>query len=205
MNIKKYMILGGVGLAMGLSSVSCVGDLDLEPIDPTKIFADPADPEFVGNAFAECYAIMGFAGTAGPGDANLSVPDAGASVYSRVIFEMQEFPTDEAFWIWEDNGLRDMNTNNYSASNKQIEICYSRLYQHIAICNSFLSVTEDNAANPEIAVMRDEVRTTGLWISSVTVVSPSALPTGPSRFRPRVPKSRHGLKPSLSTWSRTAT
>ncbi len=29
MNIKKYMILGGVGLAMGLSSVSCVGDLDL--------------------------------------------------------------------------------------------------------------------------------------------------------------------------------
>ena len=153
------MILGGVGLAMGLSSVSCVGDLDLEPIDPTKIFADPADPEFVGNAFAECYAIMGFAGTAGPGDANLSVPDAGASVYSRVIFEMQEFPTDEAFWIWEDNGLRDMNTNNYSASNKQIEICYSRLYQHIAICNSFLSVTEDNAANPEIAVMRDEVRT----------------------------------------------
>lgn len=159
MNIKKYMILGGVGLAMGLSSVSCVGDLDLEPIDPTKIFADPADPEFVGNAFAECYAIMGFAGTAGPGDANLSVPDAGASVYNRVIFEMQEFPTDEVFWIWEDNGLRDMNINNYSASNKQIEICYSRLYQHIAICNSFLSVTEDNAADPEIAVMRDEVRT----------------------------------------------
>ena len=153
------MILGGVGLAMGLSSVSCVGDLDLEPIDPTKIFADPADPEFVGNAFAECYAIMGFAGTAAPGVANLSVPDAGASVYSRVIFEMQEFPTDEAFWIWEDNGLRDMNTNNYSASNKQIEICYSRLYQHIAICNSFLSVTDDNAADPEIAVMRDEVRT----------------------------------------------
>lgn len=159
MNIKKYLMLGGTALALGLSSVSCVGDLDLEPIDPSKIFADPNDPDFVGCSFAECYAIMGFCGTAGPGDANLSVPDAGASVYSRVILMMQEFPTDEAFWIWEDNGLRDMCTVNYSASNKQVEICYSRLYQHIALCNSFLAITEDRADDPEMAVMRDEIRT----------------------------------------------
>ena len=46
MNIKKYMMLGGVALALGIANSSCVGDLDLEPIDPTKIFADPSNEEW---------------------------------------------------------------------------------------------------------------------------------------------------------------
>ena len=35
MNIKKYMMVGGVALALGLTS--CVGDLDLEPNDPNLL------------------------------------------------------------------------------------------------------------------------------------------------------------------------
>lgn len=32
MNIKKFLMLGGVALSLG--TTSCVGDLDLNPIDP---------------------------------------------------------------------------------------------------------------------------------------------------------------------------
>ena len=159
MNIKKYMMLGGVALALGIANSSCVGDLDLEPIDPTKIFADPSNEEWLGNAFSQCYANLIHAGNSDPGGANISTPNAGMSVYNRIVFGLCEYPTDEAFWIWEDDGHREIITNSFSANNVQLEVCYSRLYQHIAVCNSFMAVTEDNADNEKIARMRAEVRT----------------------------------------------
>lgn len=169
MNIKKYMMLGGVALTLGLTT-SCVNDLDLEPIDPSQIFANSGDPEFVSRSFAECYALLGLCGTAGPGDSNLTVPDAGASVYTRLVFEMEEFPSDEAFWIWEDNGLRDMCTTSFSADNKQIEIAYSRFYQHISVCNAFLANTEGLTDEATLR-MRDEVRAlralTYYWVCDI--------------------------------------
>ena len=105
MNIKKYLMLGGVALSLGLSTTSCVGDLDLEPIDPSQTSANTSSMEFIQNSFAQCYANLGFCSTNGPGESNLSVPDAGASVYVRLLFALNEMTTDEAFWIWKDNGL----------------------------------------------------------------------------------------------------
>ena len=65
MNIKKYLMLGGAVMTLGLVTPSCVGDLDLEPIDPSQIFADVNNPEFVSRSFAECYAILGLCGKGG--------------------------------------------------------------------------------------------------------------------------------------------
>lgn len=170
MNIKKYLMLGGAALILGSATSSCIGDLDLEPIDPSQIFADPSSPEFVSRSFAECYALMGLCGNSDPGSSNLTVPDAGASVYTRLIFEMEEFPTDEAFWVWEDNGLRDMCTTNFSADNKQVEIAYGRFFQHIAVCNDFLANT-DGATDEATVRMRDEVRAlramTYFWVCDI--------------------------------------
>lgn len=170
MNIKKYLMLGGAALTLGLATSSCVGDLDLEPIDPSQIFADVNNPEFVSRSFAECYALLGLCGNSDPGSSNLTVPDAGASVYTRLLFEMECLPSDEAFWIWEDNGLRDMCTTSFSASNKQVEIAYSRLYQHISICNDFLANTE-GATNADVVLMRNEVRAlrafTYFWVCDI--------------------------------------
>ena len=170
MNIKKYLMLGAVALTLGAATTSCVGDLDLEPIDPSQIFADPNDPEFVGRAFSECYALLGLCGNSDPGSSNFTVPDAGASVYTRLLFEMECFPTDEAFWVWEDNGLRDMCTTSFTASNKQVEIAYSRFYQHISICNNFMALTE-GASNPDVVLMRNEVRAlralTYFWVCDI--------------------------------------
>ncbi len=155
MKINKYLMLGGAALALGFTS--CVNDLDLEPINPTEIFADPSNPEWLQNAFAQCYATMAFSSNSGAGDSNISTPDAGMSAYNRIIFYFQEYASDEAFWIWEDNGYRELVTNTFSAGNKQVEVCYSRLYQHVAVCNQFLSDIdgEDNDAANQ---MRTEVR-----------------------------------------------
>lgn len=170
MNIKKYLMLGGAVMTLGLVTPSCVGDLDLEPIDPSQIFADPSSPEFVSRSFAQCYALLGLCGNADPGSSNLTVPDAGASVYTRLLFEMECFPSDEAFWVWEDNGLRDMCTTSFSASNKQVEIAYSRFYQHIAVCNDFLANTE-GATDEATVLMRNEVRAlralTYYWVCDI--------------------------------------
>ena len=35
MNLKKYLLLGGVALGLGMTT-SCVGDLDLEPNDANQ-------------------------------------------------------------------------------------------------------------------------------------------------------------------------
>lgn len=167
------MMFGGVALVVGFTS--CVNDLDLEPIDPTKTYADPNDPEFVGNAFSQCYANLAFVSTTDPGTSNISAPDAGMSAYTRLLFTINEMAADEAFWIWEDNGLREICTNTTSAANRQVEMCYSRLYQHVAVCNSFLSVTEGSGVD-NIAVMRDEVRAlramTYYWICDIFGNSP---------------------------------
>ena len=156
MKIKKYLILGGIVVAVGMQS--CIGDLDIKPIDPSQTYADPDNLEFVQNAMAQCYSNLIVSSTSGAGEASISAPDAGMSVYNRLLFTVEEFAADEAFWIWKDNGLDEIITNTTSAGNKQIEMAYSRIYQHIAVCNSFLSVTE-NSSVEGIERMRAEVRT----------------------------------------------
>lgn len=192
MNIKKYMMLGGVALTLGMTT-SCVGDLDLEPIDPTQTYAKADDPTFVGNAFAQCYANLAFSSTSGAGDSNISAPDAGMSVYTRQLFTINEMSTDEAFWIWEDNGLREINTNTTSASNRQVEMCYSRLYQHVAVCNSFLTITEGSHLDG-IAQMRDEVRAlrafTYYWICDIFGNSPFSISEPDGEGAPQYTRSQ---------------
>ena len=121
-------MLGGVALSLGMFASSCVGDLDLEPIDPSKTSADTSSMEFIENSFAQCYANLGFCSTTGPGESNLSVPDAGASVYVRLLFAINEMTTDEAFWIWKDNGLDDLVCTSYGSANLQILTAYQRFY-----------------------------------------------------------------------------
>ena len=49
MNIKKFLMLGGVALSLG--TTSCVGDLDLNPIDPN--LESPESPTILINEAME--------------------------------------------------------------------------------------------------------------------------------------------------------
>lgn len=155
MNLKKYLLLGSVALGLGVTT-SCVGDLDLEPNDPNQT-PQTGTTQFYLGALAKCYSGMAVSGQNGAGSSDISGLDNGTGCYSRALFMMNVFPTDEAIWIWKDAGVVDLVTNTWDASNGSIYGTYSRLYTHIATCNDFLTMT-DNVAGDEMAQMRAEAR-----------------------------------------------
>lgn len=155
MNLKKYLLLGGVALGLGVTT-SCVGDLDLEPNDPNQT-SQTGSMQFYLGALAKCYSGMAVSGQNGAGSSDISGLDNGTGCYSRALFMMNVFPTDEAIWIWKDAGVVDLVTNTWDASNGNIYGTYSRLYTHIATCNDFLTMTAD-VPGEEMAKLRAEAR-----------------------------------------------
>lgn len=153
MNINKYLMLGGLALGLGLTS--CVGDLDLDPIDPN--LESPESPTLLVNEAMQCYQVMATSGQEGPGSSIISGLDNGRGQYTRALFMMNVFPTDECIWIWKDDGIYDLVTNTFDATNGNIYGTYSRLYAHIAVCNQFLADAEGNS-DAEILRLYDEVR-----------------------------------------------
>lgn len=144
-------------LGMAAVNTSCVGDLDLPPIDNNKTYPNPSDPQFMESALAECYAAM-LSGPTGPGSSIVSGADGGTSNYIRMMFYMNVFATDETFWIWwNDLGVPDLVQLTYSADNTLVYAAYSVLYAHIAICNQFISQIPDDSSQ-DFLQMRDEAR-----------------------------------------------
>lgn len=133
--------MGAALLAMtGLAS--CVGDLDQMPKDPNTTtpgnFKD--DPKkYLSEVMAKCYSSLAVSGQKGPGgDSDISGLDGGASNWTRVIFMLNEFTTDEVSWIWPDVGVFDLCTGTWGSSNGNLYGAYGRFYTHIAVCNDFI-------------------------------------------------------------------
>ena len=96
MNLKKYLLFGGIALGMGLTS--CVGDLDLDINDPNQ--GDPNSPDFTANTLGICYSGIAVSGISGPVSSYVAGLDPGTSAYLRLIFTLSEFCSDELTWIW---------------------------------------------------------------------------------------------------------
>lgn len=141
--INKIFVV--LGLTTLLGATSCVGDLDLKPNDPNqKTELTEADLALV---LAKCYSSLAVSGQGGPdGSSDISGLDGGTSQYTRALYMMNEFTTDETKWIWPDVGVFDLNTNTWGADNANIFGTYSRLYVHIAVCNNFLRITNGNSS-----------------------------------------------------------
>ena len=123
----------------GLSS--CVGDLDQLPKNPTDLTPDQFannPKEYIGGALGKCYSGIAISGQDGPGESDISGLDNGRSCWSRAIFMLNEFTTDECLWIWKDSGVFDLCTGTWSSNNENVFGTYSRLYTHIAVCNDFI-------------------------------------------------------------------
>lgn len=156
MNLKKYLLLGGVVLGFGLTG--CVGDLDIEPNDPNLI--NTKDPNFKANTIAMCYSGIACSGISGPGSTYVEGVDPGNTAYNRCILTCNEFCTDEMNWIWPNDmggSIGDIVGCQWSANNQMIYGTYYRLLGHIALCNQFLANTADDA-DAETLEMRAEAR-----------------------------------------------
>lgn len=95
-------------------------------------------------ALAKCYAGLAISGEQGPnGNADISGYDEGAAQYIRAYWNLQELPTDEAIIGWNDPGLPELSTINWSTDNSFVYVVYSRIYFQIAQCNEFLRQTTE--------------------------------------------------------------
>lgn len=157
MKSYKTKIFSVLCAAMALGATSCVGDLDLMPNDPNTITAGNLTPEQYEAVLAKCYSGMAVSGQYGPdGASDISGLDGGTSQYTRGIYMLNEFTTDESKWIWADEGVFDLVTNTWSKGNANIFGTYSRMYVHIAICNDFLRLVGNDE---QFASMALEART----------------------------------------------
>ena len=105
--INKFLI--GAALLATTGMTSCVGDLDQLPDDPSTIM----DPSFkenprqaIGRVIASCYRVLAVSGQGGPdGDCDIKGIDGVTSQYTLALFMMNEFPTDEVMWVYDDAGV----------------------------------------------------------------------------------------------------
>lgn len=142
-------ILTGAVAVSAMTLGSCVGDLDLTPIDSNvttsnSIAENPR--EVIGGMMAKCYSSLAVSGQYGPnGDSDIKGLDGGTSQYTRALFMLNEFTTDEALWLYRDAGVVDLVTDTWGTGNLNVFGTYSRLMVHIAVCNDFLRNTTPEA------------------------------------------------------------
>lgn len=169
--ISKFFIGGALLMATGLTS--CVGDLNQLPADERTMTAGDfkKNPkEYIGGAMGKCYSGIAVSGQGGAGASDISGLDHGRSCWSRAIFMMNEFPTDEVAWIWKDSGVFDLVTATWSSNNENVFGTYSRLLTHIAICNDFLRLTTpESLASFDIPVGQDGTDGEGTAISQADI------------------------------------
>ncbi len=146
--LEKYLICAVVAM-FGLTA--CVHNLDVVPHDENKIM------DFDQNAvFSKCYATLALTGQQGPaGSGDVDDIDEGTSAFIRMVWELQEFPTDECWVGWNDPGLPEIRTIKWNSLNQLVQGLYYRFYFNITLCNHFL---ENASADGDGATQIAEIR-----------------------------------------------
>ena len=98
---------------------SCVGDLNVTPIDPNVTL--PEDVLNTEDAYAallaKCYAGLTTSGSDGPdGGPDIDGIDGGFGQYMRALFYMNELTTDEALCVWNDKTVKDLHALSFTTS-----------------------------------------------------------------------------------------
>jgi hypothetical protein len=158
--IKKinYLIL----VSITILSISCSKRLDLEPpigLSSVDVYKDADNYEKV---IAKLYAGMSLSGLHGPsGNPDIVGIDEGFSQYIRVLWNLQELPTDHAICRWNDVGIPEMCKMEWSADNSFVKAMYSRIYFQIPIANVFIKESSDESMNDKgfTTEQQNEIRT----------------------------------------------
>lgn len=137
----KYRSLLLAIAACIVSFSSCVGDLDVEPIDPNVTLPeDVLDSEGAyAQLLAKCYAGLTVSSSSGPdGGPDIDGIDGGYGQYLRAIFYNNEFTTDEALTCWNDKTAFDLHAMAWASSDVFVYCMFSRIYYQIGLCNEFI-------------------------------------------------------------------
>ena len=130
-------ILPAAAMLLTLGLNSCINDLDVEPIDPSKNLTVDAQ-----KLFNKCYAEFVLEGY-DLGSSELDLGDSGLSVLYRLMWNANELTTDEAICGWTDKGIADFDYNSYTANNDCLYGLYWRLCLGVSLCNQYLKECAD--------------------------------------------------------------
>ena len=138
---KNILAIFGIAISMVFGLSSCVGDLEVTPIDENIVL-----PEDVLNSqaafeslLAKCYQGLCCSGSFGPDDvADMDGIDGGFGQYMRALINMEELSTDVITCCWNDGNIADIHNLSWNSSNEFSLSMYYRIYYQISICNEFI-------------------------------------------------------------------
>jgi len=135
-------------LAISAALTSCIGDLNVTPIDPNANTADKAlvDEASFTSFLAGVYTGFATSGYYGAnGSASISGLDGGASQYIRGLYHHSELTTDESVCGWNDQTIKNFHYMNWTTDDTFIYAFYSRIFMQVSAANEF--IREAQASN----------------------------------------------------------
>lgn len=137
--INKILMAGAVAVTLSLNS--CVGDLNVTPIDPNTVL--PSDvlnsQEAYNQLLAKVYQGLACSSSYGQdGGPDISGVDGGYGQYIRAMFHLQCLSTDEAVCCWNDETLYDIHNLCWSTSDKFVAAAYYRVFFQVGLANEFI-------------------------------------------------------------------
>lgn len=124
----------------GAAACTDITTLPKSTVTSANIFNDPASYRAY---LAKLYGGLALSGQQGPaGQPDIS-GDEGFSNYIRLLWQMQELPTDEAVIAWGDDGVQQLNTQIWGTSNQFLVNMYYRVFFQVVHANEFLRETTE--------------------------------------------------------------
>ncbi|HLB10785.1 MAG TPA: RagB/SusD family nutrient uptake outer membrane protein, partial [Gemmatimonadaceae bacterium] len=141
MNRTSRIILGAAFVSLASASCTDLTELPKSTIGSSKAFSDTNSYK---QYMAKIYGGLQLTGQQGPaGLPDLTTPDEGFSQYIRLLWQMEELPTDETAIAWNDQGVQELNTQLWSSTNQFLVDMYYRVFFQVGLVNEFLRQTTD--------------------------------------------------------------
>lgn len=159
--MKKIYIIIAAMLGMILGG-SCTGDLDQKPVIGNTSDDVYSSIEGYRSVLAKIYSTYSLIGAErGGGSADIS-SETGQDML-RVIFNLQELPTDEAAYKYiSGDNLQNVTYINWDANDIWVSDAYYRLYYIISLSNELLRYCSEDAIAGFDDATRDQIRTYAL-------------------------------------------
>ena len=130
--------------ALALVTVAACTDLTSPPKSSLTNVNAFNEPSSYKAFIAKIYGGLQVSGQEGPaGRPDIQGIDEGFGGYIRLIWQMQELPTDETAIAWNDAGVQELNTQLWSSSNQFLQAMYGRVFFQVGLVNEFLRETTD--------------------------------------------------------------
>jgi starch-binding outer membrane protein, SusD/RagB family len=158
---NKLMVV----IATAILMTSCIGDLDVKPVDPNVQTADVVykDIDDFKGGLAKLYAAFALTGQSGPaGAGDVAGVDEGFSDFIRSLWNLNELTTDEAVWTYPNdaNGtIFNLHYHTWLPSDGIPTALFARIMNVSAMSNEFIrAVDKTSLDDAELETFRAEAR-----------------------------------------------